>query len=307
MLVYKCPVCGAVYTKNKVPQDEMCVSCDSYLKVVNIKEDKGNTHKPVIQDDSRVGRQTSVGRVRNVLADERELKKNDVPITEIVSKGSTQSVEPKQTDFQYIDSNRNEENNNYIEGTVISAVSDAGYRRLPWERLVDRYFYSQNVNDMQNSIYVRCVDSNGVVTNRTIIKYGQIKGGAGIFRTGMKIRAYGKTNGKNEFVAKSIVLENQINVSTRTEVGDVLYCLSPLLLGLVCFLVINITSVFKGILSSQYIKWYFLCLIGTYIVSFLAIGRVVRLPIINKIRTCTWISIIAGSILFFVCKGIFFV
>lgn len=307
MLVYKCPICGSIYTKNKVPQDEMCVSCDSYLKVVNIKEDNGNTHKPVIQDDSRVGRKTSVGRVRNVSINERESEKNDVSNTEIVSEQSTKSVESEQTEFQYIDSNRNEENNNYIEGTVISAISDTGYRRLPWERLVDRYFYSQNVNDMHNSIYVRCVNRNGVVTNRTIIKYGQIKGGAGIFRTGMKIRAYGKTNWKNEFVAKSIVLEDQVNVSTRTEVGDILYYLSPVLLGLVCFLVINITSVFKGILSSQYIKWYFLCLIGTYIVSFFAIGRVVRLPIINKIRSCIWISIIIGSILFFVCKGIFFV
>ena len=41
MLVFKCSKCGEIYRKNEVPNDEICASCGSYLKVVNIKDDDG--------------------------------------------------------------------------------------------------------------------------------------------------------------------------------------------------------------------------------------------------------------------------
>lgn len=46
------------------------------------------------------------------------------------------------------------------------------------------------------------MDKDGNVSNKTIIKYGQIRGGIGLFRTGMRIKAEGKVNKKNEMMAK---------------------------------------------------------------------------------------------------------
>lgn len=39
MLVFKCSKCGEIYRKNEVTNDEICTSCGSYLKVVNINDD----------------------------------------------------------------------------------------------------------------------------------------------------------------------------------------------------------------------------------------------------------------------------
>ena len=293
MLVYKCPKCGVTYSKKDVPQNEICAACDTYLKVVNVKEEVGQP---------RVGRQSSVGRVRTIPVIQKEEKErvsyeNGEPVRDTV-------IEEKNNDT-YSYSVNEAPSEDEIEGTIINAVNDSGFRRLPWEKLYDRYFYSQNVSDIQNSIYVRCVDGTGNISNKTIVMYGQIRGGIGIFRTGMKIRGEGKTNNRNEFVAKSLLLEDGVTVTTQTEPADIIYYFSPLILVIICLLVGNLTSLMKAVISSRYIKWYFFSIIGSFFVSYYTIGRVIRLPILNRIHTCTWVSIILGTIIFFVFKAIF--
>ena len=239
--------------------------------MVNVKEEAGQ---------SRVGRQSSVGRVHTMPVIQKEEKERasyeiGEPVRDIV-------IEEKNNDT-YSYSVNEATNENEIEGTIINAVNDSGFRRLPWEKLYDRYFYSQNVSDIQNSIYVRCVDGTGNISNKTIVMYGQIRGGIGIFRTGMKIRGEGKINSRNEFVAKSLLLEDGVTVSTQTEPADLIYYFSPLILVILCLLVGNLTSLMKAVISSRYIKWYFFSIIGSFFVSYYAIGRVIRLPILDRI------------------------
>lgn len=303
MLVYKCPKCGVIYSKKDVPENEMCSSCDTYLKVVNIKEDTVHEKEKKVITQSSVGRQSVVGRVRTT--PEIPTEEKDEKVNNDIRESHDNNVIEEESNYSYSHSVDQITNINVIEGTVISAVNDAGYKRLPWEKLYDRYFYSQNVSNIQNSIYVRCVDINGNISNKTIVMYGQIKGGIGMFRTGMKIKGEGKINSRKEFVAKSLMLEDGASVNTRTEPADIIYYFSPLILVLICFVIINFTELIKDIISSEYVKWYPLSIIGSFFVSYYALGRVVRIPIVNKIRTCTWVSIILGTIIFFICKSIF--
>ena len=149
------------------------------------------------------------------------------------------------------------------------------------------------------------MDKYGNVSNKTIIRYGQIRGGIGLFRTGMHIKAEGKVNKRNELMAKKLILEDNISVSTRTELADIIYYASPLLFILIGILIFNVKSIFKSIISSGYLKWYFISVIGTFLGTFFLIGRVARVPIVNKLRTCTWVSLILGTLVFFVCKSMF--
>lgn len=303
MLVYKCPKCGATYNKKDVPQNEMCFSCNTYLKVVNIREKTIPKKEENIVKQYEEVRQSMVGRVRQTPVIVKEEKYENV-INEIQSPKKETGFEEKSN---YSDTFSEAIDENVIEGTIISAVNDAGFRRLPWEKLCDKYFYSQKVSDIQNSIYVRCSDENGNISNRTIIMYGQMKGGIGVFRTGMKIRGEGKTNGRNEFVAKSLLLEDGVRISPRTEVADIIYFFSPLIAVFLCLLIVNFSGLMKNILSSETIKWYFFCIIGSFVAAYYIIGRVIRLPIVNRIHTCTWISIILGTIIFWIVRSIFII
>ena len=307
MLVFKCSKCKTIYRKNEVSKDEVCSSCGSFLKVVNLKDDtiQENIKK---NEDLSNGTRLNVGRIRTVssqLGEEEPnkafKKKDSVNKFQLFyeKKERYEKNNYSSTSSVYVESN------SYIEGTIISAVNDMGFRRLPWEKLYDRFFYAQNVSNNQNSIYVRCIDRNGNVSNKTIVKYGQIRGGIGMFHTGMKIKAEGKINRRNEFVARTLMLEDNISVNTRTELSDIIYYASPLLVILFCILIFNFTGLIKGIVSSGYLKWYIASLIGTFLVSFCLIGRVVRVPIVNKIQTCTWVSVVLGTIIFFICKSIF--
>lgn len=80
---------------------------------------------------------------------------------------------------------------------------------------------------------------------------------------------------------------------------------SPLLFILIGILIFNIKSIFKGIISSGYLKWYVISIICTFFATFFLLGRVVRVPIVNRFRTCTWVSLILGTVVFFVIKSIF--
>lgn len=304
MLVFKCPKCGTIYSKREVPQNEMCSYCYIYLKVVNIKEDIVSENSKKEESLSKAGNQSNVGRVRITQVPPRREERKDETINktqELYRKVDNQ----ENSSYSCSQSVNKVESENIIEGTIISAVNDTGFRRLPWEKLYDRFFYSQNVSNIQNSIYVRCVDRDGNISNKTVVKYGQIRGGIGMFRTGMRIKAEGKTNRRNEFVAKSLLLEDNIGVSTRTEFVDIIYYISPLLLIFICALISYFTGFIKGIVSSGYLKWYFISIIGTFFVLYFAIGRVIRIPVVNRVRICTWVSIILGSIIFFICKSMF--
>ena len=304
MLVYKCPKCGVTYSKKEVPHNEMCSSCDTYLKVVNIKTETDQVeNKP---QTANIGRVPSVGRINL-----EENKKIDMP----PNINSRYSEEPKQVEDLFIEKNEvkfeysQDTDDRLIEGTVISASNDAGYRRHPWEKLYDRYLYSQNVSNNQNSIYVRCIDKDGSVINRRIVMYGQIKGGIDIIRTGMRIKGEGKYNRHNEFVAKQLIIEDSINVSIRTELSDVLYYASPLLVAFLLFVLFNFAGItqgiMQGILNSSYLKWILIGIVGLFMLSFYIIGRIVRLPIYNRIRASAWISVLLGIVLFFVFKALF--
>lgn len=313
MLVFKCVKCGEIYRKNEVPNDEICASCGSYLKVVNIKDDVAPEGHHM-NDNLSSGVQSNVGRIRTETPQTRTVEprlnhrngnSDDKHQSSHIKTKNIKKEESEKDSYASLRATADFENENFVEGTVISAINDAGYRRLPWEKLYERYAYSQNVSNIQNSIYVRCVDKNGNVSNKTIIKYGQIRGGIGLFRTGMRIKAEGKVNKRNELMAKKLILEDNISVSTRTEMADIIYYASPLLLILIGILIFNIKEIFKGIISSGYLKWYFISVIGTFFATFFLIGRVVRVPIVNRLRTCTWVSLILGTFIFFVCKSIF--
>lgn len=312
MLVFKCSKCGEIYRKNEVPNDEICASCGSYLKVVNIKDDDA-LGEYYMNDNLSSGVQSNVGRIRTELSQTRTVE-SGLDHKHGNSDNKYQSSHIKTENFEKeehgnshssLHSSTDFENENYVEGTIISAINDDGYRRLPWEKLYERYVYSQNVGNTQNSIYVRCVDKYGNVSNKTIIRYGQIRGGIGLFRTGMHIKAEGKVNKRNELMAKKLILEDNISVSTRTELADIIYYASPLLFILIGILIFNVKSIFKSIISSGYLKWYFISVIGTFLGTFFLIGRAARVPIVNKLRTCTWVSLILGTLVFFVCKSIF--
>ena len=55
MFVYKCPKCGATYSKSDVPRNEICSFCDTYLKLVNIKDDmRDDGKKEKLIEDTRL-------------------------------------------------------------------------------------------------------------------------------------------------------------------------------------------------------------------------------------------------------------
>ncbi len=312
MLVFKCSKCGEIYRKNEVPNDEICTTCGSYLKVVNINDDV-NPEGYHMNDNLSSGVKSNVGRIRTESSQTRTLESglnyrnetSDYKYQSSRTKTENYEKEEHRNRYSMTRSSADFENENSVEGTIISAINDDGYRRLPWKKLYERYAYSQNVGNIQNSIYIRCVDKDGNVSNKTIIKYGQIRGGIGLFRTGMRIKAEGKVNKKNEIMAKKIILEDNIIVSTRTEMADIFYYASPLLFILIGILIFNIKSIFKGIISSGYLKWYVISIICTFFATFFLLGRVVRVPIVNRFRTCTWVSLILGTVVFFVIKSIF--
>lgn len=284
MLVYKCPKCGITYSKKDVSPNGMCFSCDTYLKIINIRNENKNIENQTDHEHVQTGRKSSVGRVRRTTEEKRVHE---------VAEDKSKTIHLEE---------RHVANINEIAGTIISAISDTGFRRLPWEKMYDKYFYSQSVNDNQNSIYVRCIDESGKITNKTIIMYGQIKGGIGIFRTGMKIRGEGRYNRKNEFVARRLIIENSINISIRTELTDVIYCLSPLIVVIILVFVINLVGTLQQIISYQDMQRLLVGVVGIFAISFYVIGRFVRLPIGARIRRSIWISIILGLILLLFCK-----
>lgn len=305
MLVYRCPECGGIYDKKSVSQNELCPSCGVYLKIVNIKREEGIQQDNQQTVSGNVGRVAAVGRVQKEV-NERSYEplkcdeiSNETAIKEVVTRNFENEERYESKNFQY-----ESISDNQIEGTVVNATNDTEYHRFPWEKLYDKYFYAQKVSDSQNSIYVRCMNSDGSISNKTIVMYGQIKGGIGIVRTGMRIKGEGKFNRQNEFMAKNIIIEDSINVSTRTEIQDILYLISPLLLFFSIFLLFNFMKMIQGIATSTYLKWILISIVGIFVLVYSVIGKVWRAPVINRIRTSMWISIILGIIVFFLIKGI---
>lgn len=304
MLAYRCPVCGRIYDKKDVSQSELCPSCGVYLKIVNIKKEgeiqQGN-EQPV---SGKVGRTAAVGRVQKEVNEKSYVPSkcdeisNETEIKEVAicNFEKEEQYDIKISQYENISGNR-------IEGTVVNATNDLGYHRFPWEKLYDKYFYSQKVSDSQNSIYVRCVNGDGSISNKTIVMYGQIKGGIGIVRTGMRIKGEGKINRQNEFVAKNLIIEDSINVRTRTEIQDILYFISPLLLMLLVFFFFNFVKIIQSIVTSTYLKWILISIAGIFALVYSVIGKVWRAPVINRIRTSIWISIILAVIVFFWLRG----
>ena len=73
MLVFKCSKCGEIYRKNEVTNDEICTSCGSYLKVVNINDDV-NPEGYHMNDNLSSGVKSNVGRIRTESSQTRTLE-----------------------------------------------------------------------------------------------------------------------------------------------------------------------------------------------------------------------------------------
>ncbi|MGN0496384.1 MAG: hypothetical protein ACI4GW_09195 [Lachnospiraceae bacterium] len=307
MLVYKCPRCGNKYTKDMVPKSEMCPHCDIYLKIVNIKQDNVigiEKNERIVQNNSY---SRSVGRVGRARDDSSAINEMPALCQLVIDEKKRRTDEyPSVGNIGNDTSSKYDANKSYIEGTIVSATDNAGYRRFLWERVFDRYYYSQHVNDTQNTIYVRCIDENGNVINKKIVFYGQVRGGIGIFPTGMKIKGEGKYNRKNEFMARSLVVEDNIAVGIRTEMADIMYYFSPLLVVSLIFVLFNVVIFFRPVLNGQYLEWLLLSIVGGFGISYYIIGRITRIPIVNRIRTSFWIGIILGFVIFFLGLSILF-
>ena len=156
MLVFKCSKCGEIYRKNEVPNDEICTSCGSYLKVVNINDDV-NPERYHMNDNLSSGVKSNVGRIRTESSQTRTLEpelnyrngNSDNKYQSSRIKTENNEKEGHRNRYSTTRSSVDFGNENSVEGTIISAINDDGYRRLPWEKLYERYAYSQNVGNIQ--------------------------------------------------------------------------------------------------------------------------------------------------------------
>lgn len=324
MLVYRCPRCGNEYTKDMVSKSEVCPFCDANLKIINISDENDASSMKKYQTtqysnfSSSVGR---VGRVREVMDDSSFAKNEVFKLDQLFSKENEEKyidepaiIENKKNNINnhnnenYINNKKFENFNitvfdeNHIEGTIISTIENVGYRRFLWEKIIDRYFYSQHVNDTQNTIYVQCMDQNGNISNKKIFFYGQVRGGIGIFRTGMRIKGEGRYNRQNEFMAKSLVVDDNIIVRFRTEAADIMYFLSPLLFVLLIYTLFNAVNLFQSTTSNQNLKWLLFCIAGVLGIFYYITRRISRRPVLSWIKTFFGVCIILCFLLFFFGK-----
>lgn len=218
MVCYVCNKCDKNFTESDYYKSEKCPLCHSYLKVKTIVE-KGCDMNKCETNEKKVP--SSYGEQE---ANRKSLVKR--------KKEPSKNVEPQTTCDTNPSNEKTKTQEKVLEGKIVSAVSDANYNRYFWTKLSDKYFYGQRVNNMLNTVIVRCKDTTGVEQDERIMWYGIIKGGIGELRTGMDIRAEGKFNQNNEFIATNIVTDTKAKVCMKYEIGDVIAVLFPLILAL---------------------------------------------------------------------------
>ncbi len=285
MLLYVCPNCGKRYQRIDVPTDEQCEICHVGLRIQSINNDANNDSSEN-RGASYVSRKTSSPIIKE---EDTSLIEKELSSYELASSDSSS--------YSYVDINEKDISTDaQISGRIVSVTSNGDYRRFPIERLRDKYLYHQKVSDIQNSLTIRTVDQQGVVSDKRVIIYGQIKGGIDILRTGIRITAFGKYNNANEFMADRLVLDNNIVISIREEVGDVLYFLSPALLVVLIILLWGGISVAPGIVTGALSSIPWRVLLIAFVVIFSAVmwglRRLIRLPLLNRLRASFFITIL---------------
>lgn len=183
------------------------------------------------------------------------------------------------------------ENEDYILGKVISVSCDSEYKRYPWEKIIDKCIYGQRFSNTNNSIYIRC-QNNEHINDRIIVIYGKIKGGISRIDTGMSIRAYGKYNNKNEFMAKTIILNNNVSIEVQNEINDYLFVLFPFLIVFILVLLINMFSMIGNIVDSINIYDILVPFVIIFSIVAFLMKKFTKFQMINRIKYSFFISLI---------------
>lgn len=216
MVGYVCNKCNKNFTESDYYKSEQCPLCHSYLKlkvIIDKNSDMNGCETKEKKFSPSYGGQEAE---RKVL-----VKRKNEP---------SKNVEPRT--IRDINPSNEETKAKVLEGKIVSAVSDANFKRYFWTKLFDKYFYGQRVSNMLNTVIVRCKDTTGAEQDERVMWYGIIKGGIGELRTGMDIRVEGKFNKNEEFIAKNIVTDTKAKVGMKHEIGDIVAILFPLILAL---------------------------------------------------------------------------
>lgn len=293
MIVYVCNKCNKKYDEKIYYQSEKCPICHSYLKM-QVADSKTEYGKKEVEDHDSGGEKSSMVVKRRTTGDNADSgddvkrgfehkpfvkrKKEEEPAEENV-------VEDKNKQKQ-------EENKNCLEGKIISAVSDTNFKRYFWTKLYDKFFLKQHVNDILNTVIVRCKDSNGREHDERVIWYGVTKGGIGELRTGMDFRAEGRFNKNNEFIAYKIVTDQKAVVSVKNECMDVVYLFIPLLVAVLLLYSKNIMTILNSVNLCKILYGFFVPVILSISGMFWLLRKTRR----TFFQKCKW-GILLGIIL----------
>lgn len=282
MIVFRCPDCGRIYREK--PEKEKCYECGIYLSVVVQEDTFGGsdaTSEPEVQK-SEAQEPDPVSSIATKEADKDGQEGHfHTPLNIYGSRRlNTQQQRKKEeaVPSKNADDTTTAEEKNYIEGKVVSATRDDNFKRLPWIKLADKYLYRLRVSDIQNTVCIRGYYEDGNIFNKSIIMYGNIKGGIEVIRTGMNVKAYGKENNRDEFMAYKMICNDSFTVKIGNEISDYIY------LGLPLWIVLG---VFAASWFSIIVPFIFIFCICMY----LSRGKG-RRPLFNRIKISIIISVV---------------